>query len=236
MTTSPLSFVRDHGRWDRLHDDLWTYHVDLATAGLPLGRRMAAVRADRRFMLIGPLVPDDEALSELDGAGAVAALVVPSAFHNRFVRRSAERWATARVLLSAGARRESLPEDRLESLPATTPAPWTGTLSTIPLDGMPRVLESVFVHRPSGTLIVADLCFHLTPRYPWTTRALFRLAGAYPGVRMSRLFRGFIRDRDAFRASLDRVLDHEFDRIVVSHGETVDSGGRAAVERIRASL
>ena len=41
----------------------------------------------------------------------------------------------------------------------------------------------------------------------------------------SRLFRSTIRDRAAARASIDRILAWDFDRILLPHGRIVESGG-----------
>jgi hypothetical protein len=38
--------------------------------------------------------------------------------------------------------------------------------------------------------------------------------------------RFLVRDRDRCRASLRRILDWPFDRVVVAHGTVVESGGR----------
>jgi hypothetical protein len=65
------------------------------------------------------------------------------------------------------------------------------------------------------------------------TRLLFRFAGAYPGVRASRLFRALIRDRQAFLRSLDRILACDFDRVVMSHGSIIEQGGKAAIRGLR---
>jgi len=41
----------------------------------------------------------------------------------------------------------------------------------------------------------------------------------------SRMFRLFLRDRQAARQSLERILAWDFDRVIVSHGDIVETGG-----------
>ena len=43
-----LDFLPDYRRWHRIHEDLWTYSVDLKVALANAGRRMVAVRRDRQ--------------------------------------------------------------------------------------------------------------------------------------------------------------------------------------------
>jgi len=45
-----------------------------------------------------------------------------------------------------------------------------------------------------------------------------------------------IRDRAALRASMDRILAWDFDRVTVTHGEVLESGGREALARAYAWL
>ena len=92
----------------------------------------------------------------------------------------------------------------------------------IEVGGLPKVRERVFFHRPSKTLIVADLLFNLPPEVgKWTLGFMRAMAGmrGYPG--MSRLFRLCIKDRSAFVASMREIAALDFERIVVAHGEPI---------------
>ncbi len=86
--------------------------------------------------------------------------------------------------------------------------------------------EVVFLHRPSRTLILCDLCVCVHRDAPWGWRQLGRLAGIYdhygPPIDMKMSFR----DRKALGVFVERVLDWDFDRIVLSHGNPVERGGK----------
>jgi glyoxylase-like metal-dependent hydrolase (beta-lactamase superfamily II) len=84
----------------------------------------------------------------------------------------------------------------------------------------------VFLHRGSRTLLAGDFAWHVTQELGAPARLW---AGWRPGVRPTPAFRLAIRDRHAARASLDRILAWDFDRIVPGHGEIVETGGRAAL-------
>ena len=46
----------------------------------------------------------------------------------------------------------------------------------------------------------------------------------------SRIFTSFVvDDRDAFNASMALLLDHDFDRVIMSHGRTLATGGKNAM-------
>ena len=55
------------------------------------------------------------------------------------------------------------------------------------------------------------------------------MAGSYGRLAPTAFERLLVRDRDAFRASMERVLDWPFGRVVVTHGNVCESGGRDAL-------
>ena len=107
---------------------------------------------------------------------------------------------------------------------------------SVEVGGMPRVQEVAFVHHPSRTLLLADLCFNVRSAPNLFTRLFMKLNGAWGHFGPSRVARGYMKDRAAVRASVDRLLAHDFDRVVVAHGDVLETGGRAELERAFAFL
>jgi len=110
-------------------------------------------------------------------------------------------------------------KDGREAFP---PVEWGGEIDVICIEGMPKVQEHVVYHRPSKTLIVADLLFNIAPDAGWWTHSFLRATAGiqiYPG--MSRLFRHFIKNRTAFAQSMQIIAALDFDRIVVAHGNPI---------------
>jgi hypothetical protein len=58
---------------------------------------------------------------------------------------------------------------------------------------------------------------------------LMTLLRSYGRFGPSKLDPLLIRDRAAARASLERILAWDFDRVIVAHGEILESGGREAL-------
>lgn len=88
------------------------------------------------------------------------------------------------------------------------------------------------IHLPSRTLIVADLIFNFPADETGWSRFFHRhIAGfkRYPG--MSRILRFFIKDKAAFRQSIDQLLTKDFDRIIVGHGNVIETGGKELLVR-----
>lgn len=85
------------------------------------------------------------------------------------------------------------------------------------------------MHRESRTLILADLVQSAHPDSPPLTRLVTRLNRTYrkPGPPLP-IKLGF-RDKRAARASLERVLSWDFERIVLAHGRVIETGGKAVL-------
>jgi hypothetical protein len=94
---------------------------------------------------------------------------------------------------------------------------------------MPALNEVVFFHPVSRTLILTDLCVNYPPSESTLLRLYRRWIQDYEGkFAMARLIKLMVRDRGALRSACDRILQWDFDRVTVTHGEVLESGGKEA--------
>lgn len=206
----------------------------LKIAGAQMGTRMTLVQlADEGLALISPVPIDDRLAGEIDGWGRVRAIIAPNAFHHFYFADAARRYPEAALFAARGVAEKLDPTPSGLARLGDEPDPlWKAELDQVALLGAPRTNEVVFFHRPSRSLILTDLCFHFDPVPGGWTGLVLRLAGASGGLAVSRLMRTLLRDRVAVRASIEKILEWDFDRIVVTHGQVVVSGGR---EKLRAA-
>ena len=109
---------------------------------------------------------------------------------------------------------------------------WAADLDQVQVGGAPSLRETVFLHRASRTLLCLDLCFNVNTSGSFATRLMMRINGAYGRFGPSRIFRYTVmKDRRALRASLDKILAWDFDRVTVAHGDILETGGRKAIQR-----
>jgi hypothetical protein len=78
--------------------------------------------------------------------------------------------------------------------------------------------------------VLTDLAFHIRHSDSRFTRLFMRLNGAYGHFGPSRIFRFLVKDRAALRTSLNRLQEWDFDRVIVSHGEVLERGGKQAMQ------
>ena len=205
--------------------------------GFTMPLRMTVVRlSEGGLVLISPVALDDATAAEVAALGPVRHIVAPNLRQHLHAASARARFPDARLLGAPGlaAHRKDLVFD---GELGTAPAPWGDELAVSLLGGVPRMSELVFLHRPSRTLVVTDLVFHVTEAKNAITRAMLRLSGSHAGdgagLWRSRLWRVLVSDRAAHEASLDRVLALDFDRLVMAHGRVVDAGAKA---RLAAAL
>jgi hypothetical protein len=208
VTTHPLQLADGLWRWTARHPD---WHPG------EFGREVAsfAVRADDALLLVDPLVTDDggpsvlDLLDELADEAPAVAILVTIPYHARSAEPLAERFDATIHGHPATAKRFGDPSRFSED-----GAPAGVTAHAI---GRPRRYERP-VHLPShralafGDAVVetgGELRIWVQERLDDRKRAWYR---------------------DVFVPTLRPLLDLDVDRVLVTHGEPVLHGGRAALQ------
>jgi len=211
-----------------LAPDLW-----VATRPLPLivgdiGTRMTVIRLpDGGLFLHSPVQLDAETQRALDAVGTVRCVVAPSKVHHFFVGAYGAAYPQARLFAAPG-----LPEKRTDvhfhAVLDDAPAPeWRGAIEQHLFRGAPALNEIVFFHPSSRTLLLTDLAFNMVRPPPMRRARMFvRLVGAVGRFGPHRFVRFLMRDRAAARESVRQILNWDFDRVVVTHGDVLETGGK----------
>ena len=217
--------------------DLWCAEQPLRFFGLEIGARMTVVRlAGGRLWLHSPIARSPELAVDVAGLGTPAFVVAPNRFHHLYAGEWQAAHPSAEVHVAPGlaAKRPDLAP--CATLGASPPPGWADALDQTALEGWPLANEVVFFHRASATLIASDMAFHFGAESAPLTRFLFRLSGGYGRLSTTVLERLLVRDRAAFRRSLDRVLAWPIERIVVAHGAVLERDARAQLAHAYAWL
>ena len=208
-----------------LAQNLWVMPYPLRLLGADLGRVVTIVRLHSGELVIhstGPFTAED--VAAIQHLGKPSWLLEAMLWHDTFARQGHETFPNIPFLAPEGfSELVGFPTEPL--IPA--PAAWANELEILRLEGIPRFWEHVVFHRPSGTLIVGDLLFNFGPETsPWTRFLVLCAVGSKHHPGMSRPFRMVIRDKAAFQRSMEAVMRWEFDRVIVGHGEIIQSDGK----------
>ena len=216
----------------QLAENLWVAERPQTFYGLPVGTRMTVVRlAGDRLLLHSPVALDTGLRAELDALGRVSFAVAPNRVHHLHAGEVATAYPGTRLWVAPGLERKR-PDLRFEAvLGDDAPAEWRDEVAQVFFRGRPYENEVVFFHRASRTLVMCDLAFNFGPRSPAPTRILMKLLRSYGRFGPSTLDPLLIRDRRAARESLERILAWDFDRVIVAHGDVLESGGRELLRR-----
>ena len=210
-------------------EGLWVASARQKLLGVELGTRMTVVRLSGGGLLLHSVVPMTGALrNEVEALGPVEHVVLPDLYHHLHVGPWVLAFPRARVHAPPGMARKR-PDLRIDVELSEVPHPdWTQDVKPLFISGC-GLRETVFLHPKSRTLIVSDLVENFHSSDHWLTRMYLRAGGIYGRVGFSRLLRWLYRERPRARASLERVLAEDFDRILLAHGQPIPHGGKEAL-------
>jgi len=103
--------------------------------------------------------------------------------------------------------------------------------------------EIVFNHKPTRTLIEADLLFNYpsTEQYSKsgesaTSGILTKIFGAVTNTKSNwqkrLIWHGIAKDRADFAKSMERINKWDFERIIPCHGNVIETGGKGIFQNI----
>lgn len=221
-----------------LTDDVWTFECDLRVApGFYLPARSTIVRLSNGKLVVhsplGPLAADDATAQSVEALGEVTALVAPNCLHWLSLKAAAARWPRARVFGTPGLERKNVGTG-FTALPSI--GAFEDELMVRRVEGMPNLFEHVFLHPRSRTLIVTDLVFNVHRCRGFAMPLALRCVGAWKRLAQSRALRFMTKDPVQAAHSVLDVLAWDFDRLVMAHGDVVESNARQKLAAALASM
>ena len=213
-------------------DSLWVVQIPLKTYGLEIGTRMTVCLLSSGYLWVhSPINPDEELRKQLDSLGIVKFIIAPNRQHHFFIRDFIAAYPDA-LLFGSTDLPQKFPDIPFDGVLGEQPEPgWSDDLDQVPIHGNIFHDEVVFFHRQSRTLIVTDLCISGHPEQPPFTRFVLWLGGVYQNpaplldVKLAYL------DKKAARSSLKKVMDWDFERMILAHGHLINSGAKPIFER-----
>jgi hypothetical protein len=189
------------------------------------------------LVLISPCPIDNALAAEIDALGTVRAVIAPNAFHYLYFVDATERYPDATRFLAEGVAKKlgSVPSGAV-TLSAEAAPLWKAELEQCVIEGAPLSNEVVFYHRASRTLILTDLCFNFVPAPSGWSGIFLRLFGVHGRLAVSRLMRFVLKDREKVRPVIKRILEWDFERIIVTHGAIVQRDGQRLFREATADL
>ena len=221
----------------QIADDL--YCVDGWWKRSPMGRRMTVMGVgDGGLAVHSAIRMSDADMRGLDVIGRVEYVIVPNPFHASEAPWYAERYPGARVLVPDRLRRAQERRMRVDGTVADDwPVELAGRLEALSIEGL-RLSESAYFHAKSRTLVLTDLVMNYgDDHFTGISRLLMGWNGVVDRFGPSRLLRFcFIKNRAQLLSSLERVMQWDFDRVLMNHGRILETAGKARLREAFAFL
>ena len=216
-------------------DALWLRDYVVSLGGARINARMTVIQLRCGEILIHSPCAFDEALAaEVAALGPVAAIIAPGNFHWLHVRSCQQAFPQAVTYICPGVEKRAKGLHFDEVLGDNAPALWARELSQVCLQGTRVMREVAFFHHASKTLILVDLVENVTAATPgtnWFLRCLFWTLGMWNTPTPAPEYRLGWGDKAIVRQCMTRILEWDFERVIVSHGDLLTRGAKRLVTR-----
>jgi hypothetical protein len=204
-------------------DGIWTLDRPVWFSGVRLRARTTVLRLDDGSLLLHSPAPPTAAWAEqLRALGSVRWLVVPNCFHHLGTPAAAAHFPEARVVGPASALSRNKALKVHMDIHASQFGAQLPELEPLPLLGVPFLDETVLYHRPTQTLLGADIVLSAGAKDHWSWRCAARITGCYERVRVPPDVRKKIVDKAAAARSIHAMLARPAQRLIVGHAEIID--------------
>lgn len=214
--------------------EIWVAEQPFNYLGLSVGTRMTVIRCTNgELVVISPIQVDDAIARQLNSLGTVCHIIAPNCFHYLFATQfkavypQATFWAT----LGLKDKNPELAIDRVLSketnriLDGIESLPFEG-VKVLTLNGVNSLHEWVFFHPKSRTLVITDIAFHFDETFPLISQFAARVLGSYKRLSPSFLEKIATQEKEKVKESVQKVLEWDFDRVIMAHGTIVESKGK----------
>lgn len=217
-----------------LPGQIWLGLYPVHYSGLDFYSRMTVVRlADGSLMLHSPCNIDPELMQSIALLGDVRHIVAPGSYHYLHVVSAQNAFPEATTYICPGIERK-LPDLGFDWILGDTPSPDLAVeFDQVLVRGAKYIWEVAFFHMPSRTLLLVDLVENIGDQTEgvgiglkiWW-KAVFHMwnkAKPAPEYQMG------WKDKAAAKRSLERILDWDFERVVLAHGDLIEEDAKTIV-------
>lgn len=231
-----MSARSDHPLEELIPNRIWLKKYPVHYAGLNFTARATVIRLTNGELWVhSPSPLGEELLDGIRGIGPVAHLVAPGSYHYFHVEAWQEAFPEAIVWICPGVERKKPDLEFDWFLADRPPDAWAEELDQVLVRGNRFIWEVVFLDRPSKTLIVTDLLENIGEKsgpVDWQLKLWWKVVfHMWDNPKPAPEYQMGWQDKRAAKRSLERILEWDFDRIVLSHGENIESDPKAVLRK-----
>ena len=192
---------------------------------------MTVVRlTDGSILLHSPIPLSKQLQGRLEVLGPVRHILSPNKFHHLFMGDCARLYPQAKLYASPALAKKRNDLSFHGVLKNSPEAEWQKDLDQIIFEGNRMMEEVVFFHRLSRTLILADLGFNIPPQASILLKIVGKFSDVYNRFGPAPWMRFTMKDKKTAQESLKKILNWDFDRIIIAHGPGVEKNGKTILQ------
>ena len=191
--------------------------------------------SDTRLMLHSPCEIDSKTKAAISVLGEVACIVAPGSYHYFHIPSAQTAFPDADTYICPGIERKR-PEIDFDWFLGDRPAElWEGALDQVLVRGNKYIWEVAFFHRPSKTLLLVDLIENFTDQTSnvnWLLKLWWKVVlHMWDNPKPAPEYQMGWKDKAAARKSLKKILEWDFEKIVLAHGDLIETDAKETAIR-----
>lgn len=217
-------------------DAIWIKEYPIHYAGVDFNSRMTVVRlANGNLFIHSPCEIDEITKSLIERIGNVEFIVAPGSYHYLYIESAQKAFPDAETFICPGIERKK-PEIEFDWLLSDRPDErWENDFDQVLVRGNKIIWEVAFYHKSTRTLILVDLIENITDEtegVSWTLKLWWKLVfRMWNNPKPAPEYQLGWKDKKAASKSLKRILDWDFERIIISHGDLIEENAKSVALR-----
>ncbi len=217
-------------------NQIWIKEYPIRYAGCTFNSRMTIVRlSSSQLMIHSPCKIDCHTRERILSLGEVAFIVAPGSYHYFYIRSAQQAFPNAKTFVCPGVSQkcrgikiDGILDDNIQES-------WQTDFEQVLIRGSLFIKEVAFFHKPSKTLILTDLIENFTDKtgnVNWILKIWWKVVfQMWNNPKPAPEYQlGWI-NRRAAKQSLKRVLEWDFEKIIIAHGELIESNAKGVALR-----
>ncbi len=195
-----------------------------------IGLRMTTMKLQNGDLFVHSPIPlNQELKQDLDDFGMIKWVVAPNDFHHLYIRDFMAIYQSAEYIGSPGLRTKRPDLEFSRYFSNEYKPQWKNEIDFVVYQGSKYYHEVIFFHYATQTLILTDLAMNLQSTFksfnPFHA-LLFSILGTYKKFNSSLMIKMLSRNKNLARQALLKIYQWPFERIIMSHGEIINSNAR----------
>ncbi len=217
-------------------DMIWVKEYPIKYAGTRFNARMTVVRLSNGNLLIhSPCEITDETQSILNNLGKVEFIVAPGYYHYFYVGSAQKAFPEAETFICPGIETK-FPKIEFDWILGDKPdSRLQQDFEQVLVRGNKYIWEVAFFHKQTKTLILVDLIENFTDKtnnVSWSLKLWWKVIfHMWKNPKPAPEYQFGWKDKTAARRSLKKILQWDFDKIILSHGDLIEENAKSIASK-----